>query len=431
VSFLVVLYASSFIDRVILGLLVEFMKHDLRISDTKFSVLAGFSFAIMYALAGIPMGWIVDKGSRRVLIACGCAIWSLMTVMSGLANNYWSLFGARIGVGFSEATLSPSSYSLLSDLFPRQKLSRALSIFTLGVPLGSGLALLAGGSVVALVTKLSLHNVFMGSLHPWQLVFIAIGLPGFILAALTLFVIREPPRSNIVPMGTDRSEVPTLRATFRYLWQRRSVYFGLIFGVSLAASFSFGASAWMPAVLIRVHGFTAPQAGAFLGTSILILGVLGCIASGVLADFFIRRGRADAHLLVSKIYVCGLFICGTLGPIIELRWLSLILIAGLGFFSFTWTGVPTALLQILTPNRMRGKTSGIYLFLITLVGQGIGPTAVALTTDYVFGDPKWVGRSLAIVGVIVLGLSYLCLHRAAQAVRRVELVPDGGAPNVV
>jgi len=168
VAYLIVLYTSSFIDRTILGLLVEPIRADLNITDTQFGLVAGFSFALLYTLAGIPMGWIVDHGSRRMLIAGGCAVWSVMTAACGMVNTFWGLFAARVGVGVGEATLSPASYSLLSDFFARDKLARAMSFYSLGIPLGSGLALLIAGSVVAIVADLDVRLPVIGSPRPWQ-----------------------------------------------------------------------------------------------------------------------------------------------------------------------------------------------------------------------------------------------------------------------
>jgi MFS family permease len=404
VVFLIVLYSLSFVDRVTLSLLVGPIRKDLAISDTQFSVLAGFAFAIMYAVAGMPMGWIADHRSRRIVIAVGCALWSLMTALCGVVNGFWALFGARVGVGIGEATLTPAAYSLLSDLFPREKLARALSFYLIGIPLGSGLALLIGGSVVAAASHLTLEFPILGTPRPWQAVFLAIGLPGLLLAAATLFVIKEPPRKKI-QIGAIDQDLPSISTTAAFLWQRRDIYSLLIGGVSCASLFSYAASTWIPATLIRVHGFSAGHAGMFLGTSIIVLGIPGCITSGAIADSLIKRGRVDGHIIVAKIYCVGIAICGVLGPIVPWRGLSLTLIAALGFFSFTWSGVPSAFLQIITPNRMRGQTSAIYIFAISVIGLGLGPTMVGLTTDHIFGHDNAVGKSLALVGAVFLGLA--------------------------
>jgi MFS family permease len=414
VAFLIVLFASNFIDRIILGLLVAPIRADLHISDTQFSLLAGFAFATMYVCAGVFMGWLVDHWSRPLLIAGGCAIWSVMTAMCGAANSFWSLFACRVGVGVGEATLSPSAYSLISDFFARHKLARALSFYASGAVVGHGAGLLVGGSTILALADVHVNLPLLGQPRPWQLVFLAIGIPGLLLAALTPLIIKEPPRRFT---ATETSEEVTIKSTAAFIWKRRAIYLAVMFGVTASALFSYAASTWLPSVLTRVHHFNAGKAGIFLGLSALVLGLPGCLLSGWLADYFIARGRADGHIIVSKIYVAGLAVCIALVAFAPWPWLSLTMIAALGFFLFTWTGVPTALLQLLTPNRMRGQVSSIYLFLINIFGLGLGPTMVGLGNDYIFGRPNAVGYSLALVGAIGLIPSLVLWEFAGRRIR--------------
>ena len=413
-AFLILLFASNFIDRIILGLLVGPIRADLHISDTQFSLLAGFAFATMYVTAGLFMGWLVDHGSRRLIIAGGCAIWSVMTAMCGVANTFWGLFGCRVGVGVGEATLSPSAYSLISDFFARHKLARALSFYASGAVVGHGVGLLVGGSTILALADVHVDLPLVGQPRPWQLVFLAIGIPGLLLAALTPLIIQEPVRRFT---STELSGEVTIKSTAAFIWKRRAIYLAIMLGVTASALFSYAASTWLPSVLTRVHHFSAGRAGIFLGLSSLFLGLPGCLFSGWLADYFIARGRADGHIIVSKIYVGGLAVCGILVPFAPWPWLSLAMIAGLGFFLFTWTGVPTALLQLLTPNRMRGQVSSIYLFLINIIGLGLGPTMVGLSNDYLFVRPDGVGQSLALVGAIGLIPSLLLWEFAGRRIR--------------
>src|SRR6201996_8142469 len=153
VLFLMVLLTSSFIDRTILSLLVKPIRADLHLTDTEFSYLAGLAFVLLYTTTGIPLGWVADRWSRRWLIASGVAFWSVMTASCGVATSFWRLFASRIGGGVGEATLSPCSYALISELFPPERRARPLSVFTLGIPIGSGLALMIGGSVIDAISK--------------------------------------------------------------------------------------------------------------------------------------------------------------------------------------------------------------------------------------------------------------------------------------
>jgi MFS family permease len=195
VGVLLLAYTLSFIDRMILSLLVGPIRADLGISDTQMSLLMGFAFAIFYSLLGVPLGWLADRGNRKALIVGGVAAWSLMTAVCGLARGYGGLFLARIGVGVGEATLSPAAYSMLGDYFPRERLGRAMAVYSIGVPLGSGVALVAGAFVVRFVTEgAPVPLPLLGALEPWRLAFLIVGLPGLLVAALIALAIREPAR---------------------------------------------------------------------------------------------------------------------------------------------------------------------------------------------------------------------------------------------
>ena len=423
VALLIALYTSSFIDRSIFGLLVKPIRADLNINDTQYSLLAGFAFAVMYTFAAIPLGWIVDNGSRRMLIAVGCAVWSLMTALCGMANSFGTLFAARVGVGIGEAALSPAAYSLLSDLFPREKLARALSFYSLGIPVGSGLALIIGGSVVDYFAGLTIDLPVIGTPQPWQVVFLVIGLPGLLLALMTPLIIREPERQGTKD-AAGNLERPGLLAVLRFIIQKRGIYLTVIGAVTFNALGCYGALAWTPTYLQRVYEFSARDAGIFLGTSTLVLGIPGTLLSGWMADRLIMRGRNDGHLLVCIFYLAGFLICGCIAPIIPDRGVSLFILAGAGFFVFTWTGVSTALLQIVTPVRMRGQMSALYLFSVSLVGIGLGPTAMGAATDYIFESDLAVGKSIALVGILSVSVAIGLMFYARKYLPKTGITPD-------
>ena len=413
---LMLLYTSSYIDRTILGILVGPIKKDLAISDTQFSLLTGFAFVIFYTLAGIPMGWMVDRWNRRNLIVAGVTVWSIMTAACGLAGSYWTLFAARIGVGVGEATLSPATYSMTTDLFDRQKLARALSVYSLGIPIGTALASIIGGSVVQAVGAADAVDLpLIGATKPWQIVFLVIGLPGLLLALMTL-VVREPARRK--PPGGAAAPVSVMQA-LAYLAQHWRAYLPIFLGPALVNMFSFSVIAWYPAYLQRVHGFPIVQSGLFVGLSTLVFGILGTIFCGWLADRLVARGRLDSHLLVGSLYGLGIFVCGGLGPLVPFTWLALALASLTMFFSNTWNGVSAAALQLITPGHMRGQISAIWLFFANLVVMTFGPLLVALITDYGFGRDSAVGYSLAISATIsaVFGCSVMMLGRKAVAER--------------
>jgi sugar phosphate permease len=283
---------------------------------------------------------------------------------------------------------------------------------------GSGLALVIGGSVVDYFGSVPLTLPFIGTPKPWQTVFLVIGLPGLVLAALAYLVIKDPPRHGAKD-AAGNLERPNLLTVLRYVFRHHGFYVSVIGAVTLNGLFCYGAAQWLPSFLQRVHGFSARDAGVFLGTSILVFGIPGTLFSGWMADRLIMRGRNNGHLLVGMAYLVGVLICGAIAPIIPMKGVSLALIAGFGFFMFTWTGVPTALIQLVTPVRMRGQVSALYLFSVSLIGLGIGPTAMGAATDYLFKSDVAVGKSIALVGVIVVTGAIALLYRARK------YLPDG------
>lgn len=414
VGFMMLLLTSSFIDRTILGLLVKPIRADLHISDTEFSYLAGLAFVVLYTTAGIPLGWVADRWNRKFLITAGVALWSLMTASCGVVGSYWPLFMMRVGVGIGESTLSPCSYSMISDYFPSDRLARAMSLFTMGIPIGAGLAMMIGGGVIEAISAVGPVDLpLVGVTRPWQSVFLIIGLPGLILAVLAAVIIREPPHRKL------RTEPqPSFGDVIVYMWRHREVYATLALSLGCFAAFSYGGNAWFPSFLMRVHSFGPGGAGLFIGASTLVLGVIGSVASGWIADRLTQRGRRDGLMLVGVAYALGLLICAAIGPVVPIRWLSLTLFAGTGFFSLTWAGTNVSTLQTVTPANMRGQVSAIYLFTTNTIGLGLGPTAIAASTDHIFHNDQAIGWSLALVGTISMALGSLILWLGRGAIAR-------------
>ncbi|MBM3290992.1 MAG: MFS transporter, partial [Candidatus Hydrogenedentes bacterium] len=203
VGVLMLVYVLSFVDRQILSLIVDPVKKDLGVSDTMMGLLMGFSFALFYSILGVPFGWLADQRSRRSIIAVGVAVWSAMTAACVAAKAFWHLFMLRVGVGVGEAALSPAAYSLITDYFPRNRLATAISVYGMGIYIGSGMAFLLGGVVVRFTaTSGDLVWPIIGEVRPWQLVFFVVGLPGLLVAAL-VYTIREPLRRGMKRLGPN------------------------------------------------------------------------------------------------------------------------------------------------------------------------------------------------------------------------------------
>ena len=404
-------YTFSFIDRSILSLLVEPIKADLSLSDTQVSLLHGLAFAIFYTLLGIPIARLADHRSRRVIIAAGIVVWSLMTALCGLANRFATLFLARVGVGVGEAALSPAAYSMLTDLFPRRQLGLAMGLYSTGVYVGAGIAFIVGGlTVQAAMTMGPVALPVVGTLAPWQLIFVIVGLPGLLVAALMLTVKeparRQPPRHDI-----DRSVL----AVFRFIGREPRTFLLHFAGFSLLGLLFNGYLAWTPSFFIRTFDMTPGQVGPLLGILILLFGSAGIVAGGMMSDRLLAGGRLAAPLISARLAGLCLLPVGLAAPLAgSVGWSALVFAAFFFFAAFPY-GSAAAAIQMAAPPHLRAQMSAIYLFVLNLTGMGLGPTLIAVITDYALGDPGQLGLSLAIVGAVIAPLGALALHLGCQS----------------
>jgi len=421
VAVLTLAYTVSFIDRTILGLLIEPIKADLGLTDTQISLLHGLAFAVFYTVMGIPLSWIADHGSRRRLIAAGIAFWSVMTAACGLAQSYWQLFAARVGVGVGEAALTPAAYSLIADSVPPRHLGRALGVFSSGVYLGAGLAYLLGGAAVDWLGRLPpvvLPGV--GELEPWQATFVLVGLPPVVLAALAA-TMHEPARKLKARPASGGS-----RADFGAFWRStRAPLLAHIGGFTCLVLVFNAMNGWAPTLLIRIHGLSAGEAGMGLGAIIVVCGGGGIVAGGALMDRWRARGLADAPMRVGILSALGVAPFAAAAPLMPRADLVLAALAPFMFFSSLAFGAAAAGLQMIAPNRVRGRVSAVYLFVNNLIGIGLGSVGIALLTDYVFEDEMALGSSMAIgtglPALIGAALLFGGLRPFREAVKRMSV----------
>lgn len=393
VAVLTLVYVFSFLDRSILALLVEPIKRDLAISDTEMSYLLGFSFALFYAVFGLPLGRLADSANRVRLIAAGLFVWNLATAGCAFAQRYWHLLLLRMGVGVGEATLGPSAYSIISDSFPRDRLAGALSVYSTGIYIGAGLSTMLGGAVATFAqSRGEIALPVLGAFSPWQTVFLVIGALG-LLPLLLLLSLREPERKTLV------SRPYPIREVLGYLWRNRRAVAGHHLGFAVLAFSSYGAGAWIPAYLVRRHGWSIGQVGLWLGLVSAVMGTLGLLSGGFIADRLNRRGVRDGKLRVGLVAAVAWFPAGIAYPLAPNGTLAMLFLVVAVYFSSFGAGAAAAAIQELVPPRMRGQASAVYLFAANLIGLGLGPTAIALCTDYLFRSEDFVHYSLVTVGV--------------------------------
>ena len=424
-------YMFSILDRQILVLLVDPIRADLQITDTQISLLTGFAFALVYSTMGIPMGRAADLYVRKHIIIFGVAIWSVLTLMCGFAKSFLQLLFARMGVGFGEAALTPTAYSLIADLFPPHRLARGMSVFVLGgIAAGSALSLLLSGAIIGAVEAVgTLSLPVIGELKPWRIVLIVVGALS-LLMIIPLIFISEPVRHGV---RNDAREPCSFGGVVHYMWDHKAFYGVFIAGMSIANLIGYGAPAWLPTYFIRVVGWEAADTGVALGALYLVPSIVGGLTAGYLADYFTARGRTQAPLvimMVATLLAAPILMYIVYAPTVNGKVASVAafqLIVTMLFVLF-----PT-IVQMATPNRIRGQVSAIHLLICGLIGISLGPASIAVVTDYVFRDDLAVGHSIAIVGGCAHVLSALVLWLAIkpfkrEAERNIELASsDAGA----
>ena len=411
-------YTFSFVDRQIVNLLVDPIRTDLELSDSQVSFLQGLAFALPYVLLSIPVGRIVDRANRIRVLIIGILIWTISCMMCGTANSFWQLGIARMGIGGGEASVTPASWSLLADYFPPEQRALPISIFLMGPYLGAGLSLLLGAEVISWASGLGqIELPIVGVIAPWQLTFMLVALPGVVIALL-LPLLKEPVRQE--RLGTD-AQAMTWKKVGQYIWPRRQLFGAYLLGSPFLVLVLYALQAWIPSLLVRVHELDIVQAGRYYGTIALIAGSAGVLSGPVFARWLSHRVNAErAPLIVIFISILVLI------PFVIAAGLATSLTAALIFISFAsyWVTFPLALfatgLQNASPNELRGLMAGCYVLATNLIGLALGPSSVALVSDYVFQSDTAVGKSLALIAAIFLPLAALLVWRGLRAMRKIE-----------
>lgn len=357
-ALLLVAYIFNFLDRQILGILAQPIKADLHLSDTQFGAIGGLAFAMLYSALGIPLAYLADKTGRSGVIAAALAVWSAFTALCGTAGSFGQLFLYRLGVGVGEAGGVAPSYALIADYFPPDRRSRALAIFSLGIPIG-----LAGGTLM---------GAYIAHAISWRAAFAVMGIAGVILAPILWLVVRDVPK----PEGEARAEL----ASVFPMVARKPAFWLLAFASSSSSLCGYGLALWTPSVMMRSFGLDLLSTGQFLASLLLIGGTAGVFAGGWFAD---RLGAADrgwyaklpAMAWIISVPAWGL---GLFAPSLWVAW-PLLLVGNA--VNILWLGPVSTAVQHLVPRPMRATASASFLLINNLIGLGVGPVLMGRLSD--------------------------------------------------
>jgi len=391
---LTLVYTFNFIDRQILVILQEPIKADLGLSDAQLGLLSGFSFALVYVTAGIPIAWLADRGNRRNIVAVSLGFWSFMTALSGLAQNYGQLLAARIGVGIGEAGGSPPSHSMVSDYFPAKQRGTALSFYSTGIYIGILIGFAAGG--------------WIAETFGWRVAFFLVGVPGIFYALLLVWVVKEPKRGQWDPGGVPAKS--TFKATLASL-KERPTFWWISVGCAFTAFISYGNGNFMPSFLMRSHGMTLGEVGLALGLISGISGALGTFLGGFLAD---KLGNRDIRWYLWIPIIGGLtsMVPAYYTLLGSNKTLVLAAIIPSQILSTLYLGPCIATCHNLVSPGMRAMASAILFFILNMIGLGLGPLTVGLLSDHYatsFGDNNLRYAMLTTLTISIVGVGFLLM----------------------
>jgi MFS family permease len=367
---LVIVYTFNFIDRQIVGILAIPIKAELRLSDSQLGLMGGLAFALFYTLLGIPIARLADRVSRTWIMTVALALWSLMTAMCGLTQNFAQLFLARVGVGVGEAGGVAPAYSLICDYFPAKERARALSVYSFGIPIGAAVGIVLGGYITSLMS--------------WRMAFFIVGLAGLLITPLLKFTVREPKRGALDPPRVDADRAaavaaPTLLEVIAVL-ARKGSFWGLSLGAASASMMGYGLFFWAPSFLVRSFHLSLLHASLSFGALVLVGGLIGIWFGGALTDRYGEKRRSMYAFIPAIAFVATVpfYVAGVLSTTLWISFAVLLVPTALGL---VWLGPVLAAVQHLVPSNMRATASALFLFINNLIGIGLGTALIGIVSD--------------------------------------------------
>ena len=419
------MYWVSILDRFIISLLVDPIKRDLGISDVQFGMLHGLAFALTFSLFGLVLGTLADRLSRRWVIFAGVSVWSIATAACGLAQQFWHLLVARVGVGVGEAALNPCAASMIADLFPRERLTNAMAIYGLGATVGSGCAYFFGGTIVDLVSHTdAIVLPVVGAIRSWQAVFMIVGVPGMLLALL-IFTVPEPIRRGQRKLDQSLSWRKAYGDLLKFIGSRQRFFLCHYIAFAFASAVVTGTGAWYPAHMGRTYGWNASQIGLALGVTLTAAGILSQVISGRVVDAMFRRGMRDAQFR----WYAGCLIAAAPPGIIATTsanpWVFIVCIGLFLTLISSFNACAATALNLVTPNELRGTGIAFWAATSGLVGAASGPMLIAMFSEQLFSGPRGIGFGMATlmgiccpIAAVFLALGFRAMREAVAEAER-------------
>ncbi|WP_420606463.1 MFS transporter [Novosphingopyxis sp.] len=413
VSALLVVSILGYLDRLILSFLIEPIKAELGLTDTQIGLVTGLAFALLYVVAGIPIGRLMDTRNRVWVLSFCVLIWSVATAASGLAGGFISLFLARVFVGAGEAAVSPAAVSLIGDYFPPNKVQRPLGIFTVGLYAGGGLALILGGQLIAFLTGLDGTRIpGLGVFSAWRTTYFILALPGIFIVALLLLSVRDPRRRHLA--ASKKAEHTDAFAFFK---AHRRLFCLVLASVIMWGFNGYGLLNWYPAMLMRSYGMTTQEVAWSFGPAFLLGGVLGAMSLSFWTRLLLSRGRNDAVFLVATASMALMTLSSTAGPLMPTA-TGVIVLSFVNLYGSSLTVASAyAIIATVTPGTLRGLYTGVYMSVMNITGGAFGAVIVGVLADYVVGTER-LNLALVIVALAFGPVSSLLMFLAARAYRR-------------
>jgi MFS transporter, Spinster family, sphingosine-1-phosphate transporter len=400
-AMLLLVYIFNFVDRQILAILAGPIQADLALSDTQLGLLGGIAFAMLYSTMGVPLAWLADRTNKSWVITISLGLWSAFTAACAFAQGFWSIFLARLGVGIGEAGGVAPSYALIADFYPSEKRARALSVYSLGIPIGSAVGVMAGGYIAAKVD--------------WRLAFLVVGLSGILIAPLFKWIVRDPVK-EIAQL--DSPQAPMKFSEIIQLLSRKKAFWFLAFGAAFSSMLGYGMGFWLPSLLMRSFDLDLIETSRFFGSILLIGGVAGMIGGGILGDWLGSKDRAAYGYIPAAAFLLAIpfFAAGLMSKSATAAFLLFLIPQGLAYI---WLGPVLSAIQHLVTPQTRATASALFLLINNLIGLGGGIFFLGALSDYltpIYGNEAL--RYAMLFSLILYLVAALFMALAARPLRQ-------------